>query len=317
MAHTIYKKGSKGEMVSRIQELLGLKPDGDFGPKTEEAIRQWQLQNGLKVDGIVGNKTLQTMGLISTDSVERVSRLKGLVYEKHYLPASEYMTSSKPEYIFLHHTAGWHRPTQVVDAWSRDSRGKVATEFVLGGPSISGNDYTHDGELVQAFPEGNWGWHLGTGSSHIHRNSVGIEVCNFGYLEEGGYHKWVEVNGKGKAVWVAKGVGLFYSYVGVPAHATQVVELKEPFRGHKFWHRYSDRQLEVLKDWIYAVAERDNIDPRVGLQEWIKQEGPKAFEFKPEALQGKVKGLLTHTNVRKDKFDMFPQQELLDMILSL
>jgi hypothetical protein len=25
----------------------------------------------------------------------------------------------------------------------------------------------------------------------------------------------------------------------------------------------------------------------------------------------------THTNTRKDKFDMFPQQELLDMLISL
>jgi len=25
----------------------------------------------------------------------------------------------------------------------------------------------------------------------------------------------------------------------------------------------------------------------------------------------------THTNTRKDKFDMFPQQELIDMLLSL
>lgn len=309
----MYKKGSKGEMVSRIQELLGLKADGVFGPNTEKAVRQWQLQNGLTVDGIVGNRTLQTMGLISTDSIERVSNLGSLVYEKHYLPSNEYMTSSKPEYIFIHHTAGWHRPIQVIDAWSKDSRGKVATEFVLGGPSIKGNDESHDGELVQAFPEGNWGWHLGTGASHMHRNSVGIEVCNFGYLTEGGYYKWTG----SKNIWIKADPTLFYTYVGIPAHPAQVVELAEPFRGHKFWHRYSNRQLEIMKDWIYAVAERDNIDPRVGLQQWIKQEGPKAFEFKPEALQGKVKGLLTHTNVRKDKFDMFPQQELLDMILSI
>lgn len=309
----MYKKGSKGEMVSRIQELLGLKPDGDFGPNTEQAVRQWQLQNGLRVDGVVGNKTLQTMGLISTDSVERVSNLGGLVYERHHLPSNEFMTNSKPEYIFIHHTAGWHRPIPVIDAWAKDSRGKVATEFVLGGPSIRGNDSSHDGELVQAFPEGGWGWHLGTGASHMHRNSVGIEVCNFGYLTEGGYYKWTG----SKNVWIKADPTLFYTYVGIPAHPAQVVELAEPFRGHKFWHRYSDQQLEIMKDWIYAVAERDNIDPRVGLQEWIKQEGAKAFEFKPEALEGKVKGLLTHTNVRKDKFDMFPQQELLDMILSI
>lgn len=309
----VYKKGSSGDVVKRIQEFLGLEADGEFGPNTESAVRQWQLRNGLSVDGIVGNKTLQVMGLMSTDSSERVSSLGGLFYQKHYLPSNEYMTGSKPEYIFLHHTAGWHNPTPTIDAWAKDTRGKIATEFVLGGPSIKGNDSLHDGELVQAFPEGNWGYHLGTGTAHMHRNSVGIEVCNFGYLTEGGYYKWTG----SKNVWIKADPTLFYNYVGVAANPSQVVELAEPFRGYKFWHRYSDRQLEVLKEWIYTVAERDNIDPRVGLQQWVKKEGAKAFEFKQEALDGKVKGLLTHTNVRKDKFDMFPQQELLDMILSI
>jgi len=30
-----------------------------------------------------------------------------------------------------------------------------------------------------------------------------------------------------------------------------------------------------------------------------------------------VKGLWTHTNTRKDKFDMFPQDELLNMLTNL
>jgi len=36
-----------------------------------------------------------------------------------------------------------------------------------------------------------------------------------------------------------------------------------------------------------------------------------------DAYYGRVKGLLTHTNTRKDKTDLFPQQEVIDMILSL
>jgi len=309
----VYKKGSQGQMVKNIQELLGLTPDGIFGDRTEAAVRQWQVNNSLGNDGIVGNETLQSMGLLSTGVDEMSESLGNLHVNRHYLPSNEYMTGSNPEYIFIHHTAGWHNPYQVVDAWGRDNRGKIATEFVLGGPSIKGNDDSHDGELVQATPQGGWGWHLGTGASYMHRNSVGIEVCNFGYVTEGGYYKWTG----SKNVWVDKKDGEFYNYVGTVVDGLQVVELNEPFRGHKFWHRYSDRQIEVLRDWIIAIGERDFIDIREGLPKWIKNEGAKAFEFKPEALQGKVKGLLTHTNVRKDKFDMFPQQELLDMLMSL
>ena len=309
----VYKQGSVGPMVKEIQELLGLAADGIFGAQTAAAVKAWQLQNNLTADGMVGPQTIQTMGLLTTDISDRSSHLGNLVVNRHHLPSNEYMTGSNPEYIFIHHTAGWHNPYRVVDAWATDNRGKVATEFVLGGPSVKGNDDSHDGELVQATPEGGWGWHLGTGASYMHRHSVGIEVCNFGYVTKGGYYKW---NGKTN-VWTEKNANSFYTYVGTEVNPNQLVELDEKFRGHKYWHRYSDKQIEVLRDWIIAVGERDFIDIREGLPKWIKQEGAKAFEFKAEALQGKVKGLLTHTNVRKDKFDMFPQKELLDMLVSL
>ena len=54
----IYKIGSRGEVVRQIQKALHLIPDGIFGELTEEAVRQFQTDNGLKVDGIVGPATL-------------------------------------------------------------------------------------------------------------------------------------------------------------------------------------------------------------------------------------------------------------------
>jgi hypothetical protein len=89
----------------------------------------------------------------------------------------------RPEWVFLHHTAGWQNPYNVIKAWDADKNGPIATEFVMGGPSVKGNDTQYDGELVQAFPQGNWGYHLGkNGLQAMHVNSVGIEVCNFGYM---------------------------------------------------------------------------------------------------------------------------------------
>ena len=42
-----------------------------------------------------------------------------------------------------------------------------------------------------------------------------------------------------------------------------------------------------------------------------------AFEFNADAYNAKKHGLWTHTNVRKDKFDCFPQPELVDMLKNL
>ena len=53
-----YKKGDKGEMVKRIQQVLHLIPDGIFGELTQEAVIAFQRENNLVPDGIVGPSTL-------------------------------------------------------------------------------------------------------------------------------------------------------------------------------------------------------------------------------------------------------------------
>ena len=55
---TLYKRGSRGDMVRQIQKALHLLADGIFGSQTEEAVKNFQMMNGLKVDGIVGPATL-------------------------------------------------------------------------------------------------------------------------------------------------------------------------------------------------------------------------------------------------------------------
>ena len=58
MSMTIYKQGSRGELVKQIQRALKLYPDGIYGPQTAERVREFQAAHGLKVDGMVGPATL-------------------------------------------------------------------------------------------------------------------------------------------------------------------------------------------------------------------------------------------------------------------
>ena len=292
----ILKVGSRGVDVKELQEFLGLNADGIFGKGTKAAVMEWQAKNGLASDGLVGPATWDTMGLATTDQSEKTYTTEnGLVINRHFLPVGEYKQGPiKPEWLFIHHTAGWNNPYKTIDSWGRDTRGSVATEFVLGGQSVKGNDDKHDGVMVQAFPEGNYGWHLGkNGSQTMHKNSVAIEVCNFGYIKDG------------------------KTYAGTRVDESQIVTLAEPFKGFKDWHRYSDAQIEAMRLWMHFIAERDGIDIRAGLPALVKEIGAKAFEFNTDAYYGKVRGVWTHTNTRKDKFDMFPQQELLDMLVNL
>jgi putative chitinase len=78
----LLKKGSKGDEVKQLQSKLGLKSDGDFGLKTEDAVKAYQLKNGLTPDGIVGPNTWQKImgeGVVVTPQVGslKLDKLKG------------------------------------------------------------------------------------------------------------------------------------------------------------------------------------------------------------------------------------------------
>lgn len=73
MTMTLYKRGSRGEMVRQIQKALHLLADGIFGSQTEEAVKNFQMMKGLKADGIVGPATLAKL------IPQRLKKLKRMI----------------------------------------------------------------------------------------------------------------------------------------------------------------------------------------------------------------------------------------------
>lgn len=51
------RRGATGDLVKKVQAKVGVTADGNFGPKTEAALRAFQRAHGLTPDGIVGPKT--------------------------------------------------------------------------------------------------------------------------------------------------------------------------------------------------------------------------------------------------------------------
>lgn len=60
------RKGSRGNDVSLLQQKLGIKADGIFGTKTEEAVKAFQKAHGCTPDGIVGPHTWEELGFPQT-----------------------------------------------------------------------------------------------------------------------------------------------------------------------------------------------------------------------------------------------------------
>jgi GH25 family lysozyme M1 (1,4-beta-N-acetylmuramidase) len=67
IALKVLKKGSKGNTVKAVQQLLAARgyksgiTDGIFGEKTESAVKKYQAAKGLKADGIVGKNTYNAL----------------------------------------------------------------------------------------------------------------------------------------------------------------------------------------------------------------------------------------------------------------
>ena len=149
-----------------------------------------------------------------------------------------------------------------------------------------------DGKVLKAFDDRYWAYHLGIteNSKELNSKSVSIEICNYGQLTPGRD-------------------GKFYNYVNKPINNEDVVELSKPFKGYKYWEKYTDVQLESTRKLILYLKNRWNIEIESGIynEDW--------FEYDEKWFS--LGGLRTHTQVRKDKFDLFPQPELLQMLNSL
>ncbi len=95
----VQRQGDQGQNVRIIQHLLrahgrngGL--DGDFGPATAEAVRDFQAEKGLEADGVVGGGTWQMLVIqvasgSEGDAVRAVQEYFGQPIDGRFGPGTE------------------------------------------------------------------------------------------------------------------------------------------------------------------------------------------------------------------------------------
>jgi N-acetyl-anhydromuramyl-L-alanine amidase AmpD len=203
------------------------------------------------------------------------------------LKDNQYFAEESPKtQVYLHHTAGNGNAEGVSKYWNgNDSR--IATAFIIG----------ENGTIVQCFSSKHWAWHLGIDQedfvrngakySNLNKTSVGIEVCNWGYLKKKG--------------------DKYYNYAGGVVNPSYVTELETPFKGYKYWYKYSDAQIESLRQLIVYLCETYGIPKEYRSEIWA---------IDKEAFKG-TKGIFTHNSVRKDKSDMYPCPRVIKMLQNL
>ena len=213
------------------------------------------------------------------------------------LDKDEYIQEEvKKHQIVLHHTAGNSSGVSTIGIWNTDKRGRIATCVTISGKGQSRN--TYDGEICQAFSSKHWAYHLGIKPDVFRANgvkpqnldklSIGIEICNWGPLDKVG--------------------DKFFNYVDREVPKDQVCELETPYKGHKYYHAYTDAQIESVKQLLLYWKNVHNID--------ITYKEEDMWKVSKNALLG-TPGVYTHNSYRRDKTDVSPQPKLIAMLKSL
>jgi hypothetical protein len=209
--------------------------------------------------------------------------------------ANEYIKEAAPKkQIYLHHTAGNSSGVSVFRNWDADSRGRIATCVCISGKGAKEGN----GTIVQGFSSKYWAYHLGAkrdifeahdvAYQNLDKISIGIEICAWGQLTEKG--------------------GKFYNYVNREVAKEDVCTLEDPYKRYQHFHRYTDEQIRSVENLLKYWNEIYDI-PLIYREEDM-------WDVSLSALKGEP-GVYTHNSIRKDKIDIFPQPEMIEMLKSL
>lgn len=200
---------------------------------------------------------------------------------------------TKKVQIVLHHTAGNSSGPATIKMWDADDRGRIATCVTISGNGLSKD--TFDGEICQAFSSKYWAYHLGIKPDvframkvpyqSIDRIAIGIEICNWGPLRKVG--------------------SKFLNYVNREVPTSQVCELEKPYKGHKYYHAYTDAQIESVRQLLVYWSETYGIP--------LNYNANDMWDVSVNALSAKP-GVYTHNSYRRDKTDISPQPKMIAML---
>lgn len=175
------KRGDKGDDVVALQHLLNVEGhkvtiDGDFGSRTETAVKIFQEVHDLEADGIVGPKTWAALGVKNTTATSSKCVDPSVVY----MPLSVHVTKSKGrtiKYLAIHYTAGG----------SSAPGSAKNVKRVFEARRASADFAVDDRDMVQFNPDirNYYCWAVGDAKTGVvkcldgaNRNTISIEICS-------------------------------------------------------------------------------------------------------------------------------------------
>ncbi len=220
-------------------------------------------------------------------------------------PKDEYVQKTvKKELFIIHHSAGWDNVRGMFSGWINDGRGRICTAYGI-------NDA---GEIYRGFDASKYfGYALGQGLSSNNipqkfkkygalndEKAIQVEICNWGSLYEnnGKFYGWPVYNSKTKNF-------NYSSKYEVPKE--KVISYDKPFRGKLHFERYTDAEIDALRNLILYHHQEDGIPIHYNEDMW---------DISEKALIG-TPGVWGHVSFNAGKSDPHPQPELIHMLKNL
>lgn len=246
------------------------------------------------VDQLTPNPELEPESeVVEIEKVEPVVETKYRPkFEIIYLNDGQFVKEPpKVNQIYLHHTVGGtYQSTH--NYWNNNLE-RVCTHFLID----------RDGTIVQCIPWDGWGYHLYIAhennkapkkykrkGSAYDKQSIGIELCNFGQL---------------------KPYGKNYKNVYNQTVRDSILQLDAPYKGYSVWESYTNDQLLSLEFLLLLMLEKFPI-----LISGLKTDYSDIFDLNQRALDMKP-GIFAHSSICTHKYDVYPHPGLIKMLNNL
>ena len=228
---------------------------------------------------------------------------EGINVYHHFFPENQYYKEkTKKNQIVLHFLASGRGIKGDLDWWKSNSE-RVATCVAI----------QRNGDVTTMFSSEYWAHALGIkikvfdeyGISRKYKkySNGKFYVSNNTDLNKGAIQ--LEFDSWGP---LTKKNGKYYSWTNKEVPEEEVYYYPNSYRGYKYYEKLTDAQIESCRLLLIFWRDKYNID--------ISYKGDKIFDVCKEALEGK-EGVYLHSSYRKDKLDIGPQKELVEMLKSL
>lgn len=263
--------------------------------KTLKMIYDWLIEvllTLLKKEQVEVKDPIVNISPTQDAAIRDVKHIKPTIVE-NLLPSSQYVNEvTEKDFIVLHHTVGGDSTSTY--AYWLGNKERVATHFLID----------RDGTIIQCVPLDNWAYHIYISSpgnqipkefrklgSQYDKRSIGIELCNLGQ--------------------VTLKNGVFYDIYKRAISADKVVTVPK-YKGYEYWEGYTPAQIKSLESLLIDLLERF---PKIKSK--LKDVNYRTFTQVQQSALNMNEAIVFHTTLRVDKFDLYPNDQIINMLNNL